>query len=248
MRIALCDDEQLQRDIFACFIKKYQVFRPNFDISLDVFSSANELLRNIDDNGAYDLYVLDIIMPKTTGIKLAMELRARNCEGLIVYLTVSPDFVMESYQTQAFHYLLKPIKSELLFEVLDRAYASLKTRKTDVIAVKTSEEIKILSIKSILYAELVDRSVEYHLMSGEQVRSVGFRGSFQREVSYLLNKGSFSLAGASFAVNLHHIISIRKTDIMLTSGVSIPVSRNMYTDIKKQWMNYWLDGGNTIDR
>lgn len=242
MRIALCDDEPRQREMIAALIKSYQEMRPDAEIKLSIFSSGAELLGDLEDHSGYDLYLLDIVMPSLNGIEVGLLLRAQHDQGLIVYLTVSPDFAIDSYQVQAFHYLLKPLTQSRLFEVLDKAYTQIEQRKATGITIKTQGgSMRLLPLHTILYAELTGRSVRYYLTIGQAVNGVTFRGSFQNEIALLLTYDSFVLCSSSFAVNLRHTIEVRKSDLVLSDGSLVPVSRNLYSKVKKQWMQYWLE-------
>ena len=48
----------------------------------------------------------------------------RDNTGLLLYLTTSPDFALDSYRVDAFDYLLKPVDRDLFFQSLDKAYHS----------------------------------------------------------------------------------------------------------------------------
>ena len=58
-------------------------------------------------------------MPGVNGIAVGLRLREMGAAGEIIYLSASRDFAVESYQAQAFFYLLKPVASDRLFPVLD---------------------------------------------------------------------------------------------------------------------------------
>ncbi len=63
----------------------------------------------------YDLLFLDVLMPGLSGIQAAREIRQKNENIKIVFLTSSPEYAVESYSVQATNYLLKPATEERLF-------------------------------------------------------------------------------------------------------------------------------------
>lgn len=242
MKIALCEDEEKERESTSLLVKKYKQIRPNADVSFNVFSSGDELLSYLEIHGGFDLYILDVIMPKMNGIETGLQIRNLQDDGLIVYMTTSADFAVDSYQTQAFNYLLKPVKESRFFEVLDRAYAQIETKKTNGITVKVVGGImKLIPINSILYVELVNRSVRYYLVGGEVIDSLTFRGAFHNEIEPLLRHDVFALCGSSFAVNLRYVSEVKRGNIILNNGETVPISRNLYSTVKKQWMFHWLE-------
>lgn len=85
------------------------------------------IINHVDEHGGFDLYILDCIMPGMNGIELGAALRMRDDMGFLIYLTTSPDFALDSYRVDAFDYLLKPVRSELFFQSLDKAYRSFSS-------------------------------------------------------------------------------------------------------------------------
>lgn len=242
MKIALCEDEAQERELTSLLVKKYKQSRPNAEISFNVFSSGDELLSYLEVHGGFDLYILDVIMPKLNGIETGLAIRNLKDDGLILYMTTSADFAVDSYQTQAFQYLVKPVNDTRFFEVLDKAFARIETKKTQGVTVKiVGGIIKLIPIDSILYVELVNRCVRYYLIGGESVDSLTFRGAFHNEIEPLLRHDVFALCGSSFAVNLRYVSEVRRGNVVLNHGETVPISRNLFSAVKKQWMVYWLE-------
>ena len=212
---------------------------------LTCFSSGRELLDYIKANKAFDIYILDIIMPDLNGIELGTVLRERGDNGLIIYLTSSPDYAVESYNTDALHYLLKPIDSRQFFQCMDKAVSRLQHLPTETISIKTPGSARIIPIHSILYVERVNRHIRYYLSNGSIIDSVTFNETFQNAVSLLLSRPGFIIVGSSFAVNLYHVTGITKSDMMLTGNRLVPIPRRTYETVKSKWADYWLSKGDT---
>ena len=164
-------------------------------------------------------------------------------DGEIIYLTSSPDYAVDSYLTQAFFYLLKPVREEQLFPVLERAVKVLQKRRSQATIVNTPAGLRSVPLSDILYVERVDRSMRYYLTGGEAVDSRTIRGSFREELAGLLADGRFAPCGASFVLGLHHVRSVEKGGVLLDSGTWVPVSRSAFVELKRAWMDYWLGGG-----
>ncbi|MGM9958513.1 MAG: LytR/AlgR family response regulator transcription factor [Erysipelotrichaceae bacterium] len=243
MRIALCDDEKACHDTIVKLIKKYQQANPDCFLFLSSFYSGKELLNNVDEYGSFDLYILDCIMPGMDGIELGKALRTRDNQGIIFYLTTSPEFALDSYRVNAFDYLLKPVDERLFFQSLDKAIASLSKTAQEMVQVKTADSIHILPVDSILYAERIRKQIDYYLADGTILSSITFNGSFKDAVKNLLPYNQMLLVGSSFVVNLSHVTQVTKTDLILTGNMHVPIPRRMYDNVKKQWANFWLNGG-----
>ena len=117
MKIALCDDEKSYHGKILELIGQYRETKPGCTLLMSSFYSGKDLLNHVDEYGGFDLYILDCIMPGMDGIELGAALRRRDDHGMLIYLTSSPDFALDSYRVDAFDYLLKPVDKELFFRI-----------------------------------------------------------------------------------------------------------------------------------
>lgn len=191
----------------------------------------------------YDLYVLDVIMPGPSGIDVGLQLRAKGLDAPIVYLTISREYAVESYQVHAADYLVKPVAKPALFAALDRALSLAARHRTAGIVVKCREGVRRLDPERILCAELKGRAVRYTLSTGEAITSTTIRSSFRAAVEDLAHDERFILCGASHLANLQHVTAVSRTDLTLSNGMLVPLSRDRATDVKRRWMNFWLERG-----
>ena len=243
LQIALCDDEEIYHEKIQNLIRQYKLIHSDRTFSLSSFSSGRELLNHVDEYGGFDLYILDCIMPGMNGIELGSALRRRDDAGILLYLTTSPDFALDSYRVDAFDYLLKPVDRDLFFKSLDKAYHTFSQIKQEVVAVKTADSIRMLSIADIRYAERMEKHIDYYLTDNTVIHSTSFNGSFQSAVTELVAHKGMLLVGSSFVVNLFHVTEVTKSDLILTGNLHVPVPRRMYETVKKKWVDFWLNGG-----
>lgn len=241
LRIALCDDNADHRTHIAGLLDEYLSQQVDTPARTTVFSSAAELLAAVKSAGSFDLYLLDVVMPEMSGIDLGLRLREMGDEGLIVYLTTSAEYAVDSYQARAFHYLLKPLDQDSLFPVLEQATETLRRQRTETILVKTPEALLRLPLHEILYAELYNRAIRYHLTGERTVDTVSLRGSFHTAVASLVEHPAFVLCGASFAVNLDHVRAVRKNGAVLKNGRELLLPAKACTTLKTAWLTYWLE-------
>ena len=73
IRIALCEDDAVQRRLMAELLDGYAAQKEQA-VRVWVFSSGRELLASLYDE-LFDIYVLDIVMPHMDGIRLGSEIR-----------------------------------------------------------------------------------------------------------------------------------------------------------------------------
>lgn len=248
IKLALCDDEAEQREAIGNLLREYAASRPSFVLKMSIFSSGQDLLAAAEECGGFDLYVLDIVMPGLSGIDLGVRLRELYSGGTIVYLTVSPEYAVDSYAARAFYYLMKPVEPAELFRVLDLAAAALEKRKAACVAVRTKDGLERVRLDEIVYAELSGRTVRYHLADGSSLDSLTVRSPFQEEAAPLLADQRFFLCGASFAVNLFYVTAVEKGFLRMDGGARVPLARGLAGQAKRRWSDFWLDapGGDAL--
>ena len=242
MRIAICDDEMIFREQISEIVKDYAAQHPDREISFNAFDSADALIDTVQRIGGFDIYILDIVMPEMNGIELGSALRRMGSEGIIIYLTSSREFGVDSYSVKAFNYILKPLHRAELNAVLDDAVASVSNRKEKSLIVKTNESSVKLSLDSILYAQLNRRVVSYCLIDGKTVDSILIRTTFSEAVQDLLRDSRIVLCGASIVANLHHISMIEKDALLFGNSTRLYIPRKACGAVRSAWYDYWFDG------
>lgn len=245
LRIAICDDDRKELSQLQGLLAHYSP-AVTASVRLSEFSSPKELLNFVMENGAFDIYILDVLMPEMNGIELGLELRKTDKTGLIIYLTSSPDFALESYRPRAFYYLLKPVNSKQFFQVLDEAIRTQAKLQDSGIQVKTRDGIVRLSFDNILYAELRDRHVRYYLTDGAVVDGMTIPGSFKDAVTPLLQEQEFRLCGSSFVVNLHHIKMVDKSGARFSDERYLTLPKSACAALRSSWSDYWLEEGHSL--
>ena len=157
IQIAVCDDDTKELDETAALLEAYASQRPELGLSLRRFQSSYDLLDCCQYRSAFDIYLLDIIMPLTDGIELGQSIHNRSEDALIIYVTNSEDFAVKSYRVNAFDYLLKPLEKSQLFGCLDRAVSKIEKETFPAVPVKTQDGIFTLHMRNVMYVESYNR-------------------------------------------------------------------------------------------
>lgn len=212
MNIALCDDEPMA---LCSLEKKVESFFARERAKVSCFGSGDELLREMEKSPA-DIVFLDIQMPDRDGMETARMLRKRGFEGDIIFVTVLPELVYESFEVGAGDYIVKPVSDERLFGTLGRI---VKRKKRNCFTLKCRGEDIVIPLEKILYFEVLDKVIVLH----EKTGVTSFRGS----ISEIIHKagGDFFRCHRSYTVNLRHIERVGKGEITLRGGERIPLSR-----------------------
>ena len=244
LQVAICDDDAAERDRTRTLLDDFLASR-GIAARVREFASAKELLFDLDGGGLYDLYLLDVVMPEMNGIELGVRLRESDEAGAIIYLTTSEDFAIDSYEARAFWYLVKPVKPDKLFPVLDKAVAARQRHLTEGVNVKTRDGMARVLFNEIIYAEPIDRIVRYVCKSGA-VESVTDTASFREKAAPLLADERFYFCGASLVLNLQHVKAVDGSGAALDTGEQLKIPRRAAAELRAAWQRYWLEGGGKL--
>ena len=234
MNIAVVDDEEIIRQQIHGFIKRQ---KPDFNTS--DFATGEELLAAGKE---FDIIFLDIQMEGMGGIEAARDLRQRNADAVLVFITGIKEYVFEAFDVSAFHYLLKPIEEKKFMEVLCRAAEEAgkrKGQKEQQIFIRTKNQGYTLNLKSILYIESRGKKVEIHTTDMEGIIEVY---ATMDELEGQLGDG-FYRCHRGYLVNMAYIVRYDNDSIFLSSGSKVYLTRKKHNEFVKAYMWYLQNGG-----
>lgn len=125
MQIAVCDDEKAVREVLKDKIEK-ACREAGMACQVKCYCSGEELLSAED---MPDLLFLDIQMPGIDGMDAAAQLRRRQWDTILIFVTALSEYVYDAFDVGAFHYLVKPFRDEKLREILIRAAEQYKKQR-----------------------------------------------------------------------------------------------------------------------
>ena len=228
IKIAVCDDAASDRDYVAALARRWAE-RTGREIALHSFVSAENFLFEYGEKNDWDILLLDIEMGRMDGVTLAKSLRQENETVQIVFITGYSDYIAEGYEVSALHYLMKPVREEKFFSVLDRAAEKLKKAER-VLTVNPGGETVRIPLRQIRYADVRLNYVTIHAREDCTVKmTLG-------ELEKLLDE-RFYRVGRSAIVNLGFISRVTKTDVYLTDGSAVPLPRGAYEGLNRAIIN-----------
>lgn len=236
MHIVICDDKIEDLAIIEKMLLKYSTCHPNINFETEKFSDAHKLFGKIQDNQLADIYILDIIMSKVTGIEIGNQIRKSGNKSIIIYITSSADFALDAYDVHAVRYLVKPVSEEKFFEAVDYALSYIDVKRGSIYIVKTKDGLEQVPYSQIEYIESSSRMLEVNLTNGGKIRSICIRKSFDEEIKELLDDKSFIKVHKSFLINLRYIKKLNRSNVIMESGASIPVSKKSTVNVKREYL------------
>lgn len=243
LQVAICDDDikelQQTRALMEAWLREH----PALDGSLRVFQSGYDLTEYVRMGGAFDLYLLDVLMPRQDGIALGHIIRQHDDRAAIIYLTSSTAHAVQSYGVRAFNYLLKPIDAPQLCAALDEFCQGYLREQTALFPVRTREGVVPVRMMELVSAELRSHTVNCCMADGSKIVSQTLRGSFDQFIGPLLQDRRFLKVGASYAVNLSFVSALSGREFLLKNGNSVRIPRSALSEIRDAYISYLFERG-----
>lgn len=227
-KIAICDDSDADREFVADMVKRWAA-DTNHIVQISAFPSAENFMFHYAEKNDYDILLLDIEMGAMDGVTMAKKLRQDNDTVQIVFITGYSDYISEGYEVTALHYLMKPVKEEKLFSVLDRAVEKL-AKNEKVLNIESGGEMIRIPVYQIRYADVLGNYVTIHTSEEFTVKMT--LGDLEKELD-----DRFFRVSRSVIVNLTQISRVTKKEIRLNDGVSIPLPRGAYESVNRAIIN-----------
>lgn len=158
-RIAIVDDDRITRLELDKFIAR---FADDFqhEIQTALFTDGDELLER--SAGSYDIIFLDIEMQRLNGLETARQIRLRDDQAVIVFITSFVQYAVQGYSVNAMNFLVKPVTYQTFSAELNRALVRIQRLRPTTLCLRTDEGMVPIEADQITYIETVGRKVSIH--------------------------------------------------------------------------------------
>lgn len=228
IKIAVCDDEpvmcgRLEQMVASRLEQWDEAFR------ITCYTNAIQFLHSPLD---YDLVFLDIQMPNLDGIGLAKRLREKDFEGVLIFVTVLKECMLDAFEVEAMDYLCKPVDECRLERALERSLRRLRRKEERYLTIRTMNWRRNVKLKDIYYCEVMNRKIHLHMKDGV-LEYYGRIKEVEQQTA-----PDFIRCHRSFLVNPEHLSEYRNGQAVLENGEQVPVSKNYHATFMKKMMEY----------
>ncbi len=239
IRTAICDDEA-----DTCAYLSSLIRAQPYPCEIMEYASASDCLTDIQ---GIDLLFLDIELntPKDRldGMALAQRIREQPSltQPVIVFVTGHDRYVFDAFDVGAFQYLLKPVDEKKFSQVFARAAEQIQTGREKsqggrTLLLQSAGVSRAVPLDSIYYMESSDHKVVLHIKDGKLTyyAKIGDLETELKDRFYRIHKG--------YLVNLSYVSGYSKTQVTLTNGEKLLLSKYKYQDFVKAYLRFLKKG------
>ena len=218
INICIVEDESDQADLLRNYIQTYGN-KNNQQFNITHFTDGIDL---VDEYRAqFDIILLDIQMKHLDGMVAAENIRKVDADVVIIFITSTVRYAVQGYAVDALGYVLKPVPYLQFEQLFDKAISRVMTKKEKLyIRVSVDERQLKLDCDNIYYIESQRNNVCIHCADEDYITA----GPLKKYEEMLSGHG-FSKCHNAYIVNLSYVEGVRKEEVLLTSGIVLPISR-----------------------
>lgn len=234
LRIAICDDDKAavesHKNITENCLKDCGSVG-----KLETYITSDNLLYDItEDQFFFDLILLDIEMPGSTGMEIAEKIKPYLPNVKIIFITSHIEYAIDAFELSIFRYVPKDDTDQRLPAAIQDAIKLIELEDGKSYTIQTNSRLEKIPYREIYYIERDGKNAAITTAGGiSRVRK-----SLQ-QVYAELGADEFIFIDRGCIVNMIHIMQIKDGMAVLKSGESLPVSRSHLQEVKEQINHYW---------
>ena len=224
----ICDDEINCTEEIKGYLLQY-CEEHNITCFYDCVNSGDGVMGS---DKIYNIAFLDIEIGEYTGMDIAEELKKRNKNIVVFFITAYEKYIDDAMNLYALRFLKKPIEPYRFYTGMDRAVELINEDVIEFFLDNNQKKIRINS-KEIMYVET----------KGHKTKIVCSDVSYYSNelIDYWESKlthNSFFRVHKSFILNLDYIKEYQRNEVLLLNGDLIPISYRRQALFRKYFYDY----------
>ncbi|MEA3422625.1 MAG: LytTR family DNA-binding domain-containing protein [Bacillota bacterium] len=232
IKIGICDDEKNICSSLETIIEEYMKNK-NIQYGIDVFYSANSLLKYTDDGNLYDILFLDIEMEGLSGIEFGKILRDDMGNELtkIIYISWQNSHAIDLFQVRPFDFVVKPITKERLFKILEVVQRLIGSERSEFVY-HAGNKYERIEIEAIYYFKSEAKKIIIH----KNGKELTFYGKLD-DVVKKIDGRYFWRIHKSYVINYMNTEIFDYKTVTMKNGEVLSISQKYRVDIRDKLDN-----------
>ena len=197
IRIAVAEDEKSYRDTLKEYLERYQK-ESGRGIEVTFYTDGDGLVEEY--HMQYDIILMDIQMKFMDGMSAAREIRNKDPEVVIIFITNMDQYATKGYEVEAMDYVLKPVSYFMFCEKIERAVLRMQNRNAQYVLVDIKGGMKKVDLNQVCYLESQGHTLLFHTVT-EVISGNGTMKEYEDK----LQKYDFIRCNKGYLVNLKFV-------------------------------------------
>ena len=233
VKIAICDDEKNIRAYLSALVKKQ-----GMECEITEYATAGDYFA---DGVEHDILFLDIELEgpgqDMDGMRMARQIRGMEDtkQPIIIFITGYEKYVYDAFDVGAFQYLLKPVDEQKFAGVFRRAAeqaAAYTGQDKKALMIQYGGTGKTIPLRDIYYMESQNHKIAVHMKDGI-LEYYAKMSDLEEEL-----QGQFCRVHKGYLINLSYVDEYNKTEVTLTNGDKLLISKYKYEDFVKAYLRF----------
>lgn len=234
LHIAICDDDQATVESHKSITENYLKDCGSIG-KIETYLTSDNLLYDItEDKLFFDLILLDIEMPGSTGMEIAEKIKPYLPNVKIIFITSHIEYAIDAFELSIFRYVPKTDIEKRLPAAIQDAVKLIELEDGKTYTIQTNSRLEKIPYREIYYIKRDGKNASITAASG--ISKV--RKSLQQVYSEL-GADEFIFTDRGCIVNMIHIMQIKDGMAVLKNGEALPISRSHLQAVKEQINHYW---------
>lgn len=237
--IAVCDNDVMIHQQLQQYFSELSN-SSTFKFNISYFSSGEELIEYYGHGGAYSFHILllDIEMNEINGIETAQRIRALPDRELqIIFMSSYPEYMIESFDVQTFHYMIKPLAYPQFENILKKVFHYIESSTQSFVVIKIDQEQIVLRTSDIISIVKIK-----HVLSQNRIKVITTKEQYICSgtlADYLNRLGHpFMQIYRSIIINLEHVFRFSTDTVIMTNHEQFPIGRSQSKNIKDAYARH----------
>lgn len=231
MRVAVVEDDLSDGERLCSYTERYSK-ECEIPVQLEVFSDGLEIAKRYGSGPGFDVIFLDIEMKYMDGMEAAEQIRRKDPEAVIIFITNMAQYAVRGYEVEALDFIVKPVEYDIFMLKMKKIQNRISNRQDKFLIIRNRTEIQKLFIKEILYVEVRNHSLIYHTLKEDYTCSGNLK-----KVEQETGGTAFSRCNSCYLVHMYHVIRVEKDYVVVSNGDRLSISRPR----RKQFMEALTD-------
>ena len=238
--VAICDDDTAVFDTIRDTAKA--AFAENdAEAEIICYDSPGALERDMGKR-AFDLIFLDIEMPEEDGIRFGERLAQMTDAPDIIFVSSREDRVFDAFRIHPFGFVRKSLFLQDIGGVIADYVRARGDEGARNFVVQTAGGTVTIPVDGIRYFEGARKNQLVHTTQGEPV----VINLTMKQLEDIFGERAFLRVHTGYLVNYRFIRRMTATDVILTDGTELPLSRRKAGQIRLEYMELMKKEGSHI--